>query len=40
MNVARRLENINVLEPDGRDVRLGELWREQTVVLTFIRHFG
>jgi len=40
MNVARRLENISVLDPDGRDVRLGDLWREQTVVLAFIRHFG
>ena len=40
MNVARSLENISVLHPDGRDVRLGDLWREQTVVLAFIRHFG
>ena len=37
MNVARRLENISVLDPDGRDVRLGDLWREQIVVLAFIR---
>ncbi len=40
MNVAKNLENIRVLDPDGRDVRLGDLWREQTVVLAFIRHFG
>ena len=40
MNVARRLENISVLDADGRGVRLGDLWREQTVVLAFIRHFG
>lgn len=40
MNVARWLENISVLDSHGRDVRLGELWRGQTVVLAFIRHFG
>jgi hypothetical protein len=40
MNVARRLENIGVLDPTGETVRLGELWRDQTVVLAFIRHFG
>jgi len=40
MNVAKRLEHINVLDPDGQAVRLGDLWRNQTVVLAFIRHFG
>lgn len=40
MNVAKRLEDIDVLDPNGRTVRLGDLWREQTVVLAFIRHFG
>jgi hypothetical protein len=40
MNVAKRLENINVLDPDGQAVGLGELWRDQMVVLAFIRHFG
>lgn len=40
MNVAKRLESILVLDPDGQAVRLGDLWRDQTVVLAFIRHFG
>ena len=40
MNVAKRLADVSVLDPDGRSVRLGDLWREQTVVLAFIRHFG
>jgi hypothetical protein len=40
MNVAKRLEGINVLDPAGRALRLGELWRDQTVVLAFVRHFG
>jgi len=31
---------INVLDPDGQAVRLGDMWRDQTVVLAFIRHFG
>jgi hypothetical protein len=34
------LENVTVLDPDGKSVRLGDLWRKQTVVLAFIRHFG
>jgi len=25
---------------DGADVALGSLWREGTVVLAFLRHFG
>ena len=40
MNVAKRLEDIEVLDPNGNAVRLGDLWRQQTVVLAFIRHFG
>ena len=40
MNVAKRLESINVLDPAGQSVRLGDLWRDQTVLLAFIRHFG
>jgi hypothetical protein len=40
MNVAKRLEDIGVLDPAGHAVRLGDLWRDQMVVLAFIRHFG
>jgi hypothetical protein len=40
MNVAKKLENIRVLDTDGQAVRLGDLWRHQTIVLAFIRHFG
>lgn len=40
MNAADRLENIGVLDPEGRQVRLGDLWAKKTVVLAFIRHFG
>jgi hypothetical protein len=40
LNVAERLADVSVLDPEGRSVRLGTLWREQTIVLAFIRHFG
>jgi hypothetical protein len=40
MNVAKNLESISVLDPDGQTVRLGDLWRKQTIVLAFVRHFG
>jgi hypothetical protein len=40
MNVAKRLQDIEVLDPNGRSVRLGDAWGERTVVLAFIRHFG
>jgi len=40
MSVANRLENIEVLDAEGKSHRLGEAWADQTVVLVFIRHFG
>jgi len=40
MSVATRLKRISVLDPDGTPVRLGDQWRDRTVVLAFIRHFG
>ncbi len=29
-----------VLDLEGRDLRLGDLWRDGPVVLVFVRHFG
>jgi len=29
-----------VKDVEGRDVRVGDLWRDSPVVLVFIRHFG
>lgn len=40
MNIAKRLQDIEVLDPNGRSVRLGDSWEDRTVVLAFIRHFG
>jgi len=39
-NVAKALKAIAVLDPEGRSHPLGALWRQQPVVLAFIRHFG
>ena len=40
MKDAIALGELIVLDPDGREHRLGDAWAEQTVVLAFIRHFG
>jgi hypothetical protein len=29
-----------ILDPDGREHQLQELWAERPVVLVFVRHFG
>ncbi len=34
------LDTIVVFDPEGRGVRLGQLWADRTVVLVFVRHFG
>ena len=35
-----KLEEISILDEQGRPIRLGELWRDRTAVLVFVRHFG
>ena len=34
------LANASVLDEQGAAVRLGDLWKDRTVVLVFVRHFG
>lgn len=34
------LAKLTVLDEHGSKVELGTLWRDKTVVLTFVRHFG
>lgn len=34
------LEPVVVFDPEGRPVRVGQLWADRTVVLVFVRHFG
>ncbi|MDJ0791886.1 MAG: hypothetical protein QNJ71_08320 [Acidimicrobiia bacterium] len=29
-----------VVDPDGEEQRLGDLWAEQPQVILFLRHFG
>jgi peroxiredoxin len=38
--IAHPLAGMTVFDPDGREIRLGELWAAETVVLVFVRHFG
>lgn len=38
--MAHLLDGSTVLDPDGREVRLGQLWAERPAVLVFVRHFG
>ena len=40
MTVASRLAKIDVLDVQGHKVTLGGLWKDNPVVLVFIRHFG
>jgi hypothetical protein len=39
-DVGRRLAGVEVLDGDGAPVALGDLWRDETAVLVFVRHFG
>ncbi len=34
------LADITLADTEGRDVRLGDLWRARTVVLVWLRHYG
>jgi peroxiredoxin len=40
MSVAEDLKSIAVLDAHGKEVPLGLLWCDHTVVLAFVRHFG
>jgi len=35
-----QLADVVVKDSEGRDVRLGELWRDGPAVLVFVRHYG
>jgi len=36
----RELAEEILVDPDGTEQRLGDLWAEQPQVLLFLRHFG
>ena len=37
---ATELGAVTVLDLEGREVRLGELWEDVPAVLVFLRHYG
>ena len=39
-DVPAELAEIEVMDESGGKVKLGSLWAERPVVLTFVRHFG
>jgi hypothetical protein len=34
------LAEVVVKDMEGRDVRLGDVWREKPAVVVFVRHYG
>jgi len=40
MSTVEKLSDVELGDWQGAPVRLGDLWKERTVVLVFIRHFG
>jgi hypothetical protein len=40
MRTATKISGIELSDWQGKSVRLAELWKEQPIVLVFIRHFG
>lgn len=34
------LGDVLVKDADGRDVRLGDVWRDKPAVVVFVRHYG
>lgn len=40
MKTLDRISDISLVDSDGSPVRLDELWRDQPVVLVWLRHYG
>jgi hypothetical protein len=34
------LGDVVVMDTQGRDVRLGDVWRDRPAVVVFVRHYG
>jgi hypothetical protein len=34
------LADVVVKDTEGRDLRLGDVWRDKPAVLVFVRHYG
>lgn len=40
MSSTANIEDVVLLDHQDREVRLGDLWHEQPVVLVWLRHYG
>ena len=40
MKTAMDLADVIVKDTEGRDVRLGDAWRDRPAVVVFVRHYG
>ncbi|MFH2005339.1 MAG: hypothetical protein ABI333_02015 [bacterium] len=40
MSIAEKLSDIEVLDLEGKPIKLGTVWQGRTTVLVFIRHYG
>jgi hypothetical protein len=40
MPTADKLAEIVLLDEDGNDVRLGDLWEQRPAALVWLRHYG
>jgi peroxiredoxin len=40
LTVGDSAPDVELTNAEGQPVRLSELWREQPIVLLFLRHFG
>jgi hypothetical protein len=34
------IEEVKLPDPDGRMIRLGDLWSEHRVIVVWLRHYG
>lgn len=40
MKAIDEIQESTVLNLEGKTITLGALWRERTIVLVFVRHYG
>jgi len=40
MHATPDLADVVVKDTEGRDVRLGDVWRNKPAVVVFVRHYG
>ena len=40
MKDLRAIEDVRLPDSDGNEIRLGDLWRDQPLVLVWLRHYG